>query len=51
MEFLILVAVVAFIGTLAVLMINDQHNKIVELQAQLSKADFDLAISKAKNKE
>lgn len=49
MEFLIIVAVVAFLGTLAVLTINEQHNKIVELKAQLSKANFELAISKAKN--
>lgn len=44
-----MVFVMVFLATLAVLTINDQHNKIVELQAQLSKADFDLAISELKN--
>lgn len=51
MEFLILVAVVAFLGTMAVLAVNEQHKEVVELKAQLSKANLDLAISKAKNKE
>lgn len=51
MEFLILVAVVAFIGTLALLTINEQHKEILRLRTELTKADFDLTINKAKNKE
>ncbi|MFP7153296.1 hypothetical protein [Weissella paramesenteroides] len=51
MEFLIFVAVVAFLGTLAVLTVDEQHKEILKLKTQLSKADFDLAINKAKNKE
>lgn len=49
MEFLIFVAVVAFLGTLTVLTINEQRKEILRLRNQLSEADFELAISELKN--
>lgn len=51
MEFLIMVFVIVFVATLAVLTINDQHKEILKLRTELSKANFELVINKAKNKE
>lgn len=49
MEFLIIEFVVVLVASLAVLTINDQHKEILRLRAELSKANFELAINKAKN--
>lgn len=49
MEFFIIEFLVVFVATLAVLTINGQHKEIMRLRAELSKADFELAISKLKN--
>lgn len=49
MEFFIMVFVMVFVATLAVLTINEQHKEILKLRTQLSKAEFELAISKLKN--
>lgn len=49
MEFFIIEFLIVFIATLAVLTINEQHKEILRLRTQLSKADFELAINKAKN--
>lgn len=52
MEFFIIEFLVVFLATLAVLTINEQHKEIMRLRTELtelSKADFESAINKAKN--
>ncbi|MFP7153536.1 hypothetical protein [Weissella paramesenteroides] len=49
MGLFIIESLVVFLATLAVLTINEQHKEVLRLRAELSKADFELAINKVKN--